>query len=90
MFNAFVSTLRARVKKMRKAITKHYSVNISDLIQKGCQAVDNLLRDVITLITILYCSNSCIAYTSRLLAASQCLSCSKQRFNQDRNVVYSF
>jgi hypothetical protein len=32
MFNAFISTLRARVKKMRKAITKHYSVNISNLI----------------------------------------------------------
>jgi hypothetical protein len=32
MFNAFVSILRARVKKMRKAITKHYSINISNLI----------------------------------------------------------
>jgi hypothetical protein len=32
MFDAFVGILRARVKKMRKAITKHYSVNISNLI----------------------------------------------------------
>jgi hypothetical protein len=32
MFNAFVSTLRARVKKMCEAITKHYSVDIGDLI----------------------------------------------------------
>jgi hypothetical protein len=32
MFNAFVSILRAKVKKMCKAITKHYSVNISNLI----------------------------------------------------------
>jgi hypothetical protein len=70
MFNTFVSTLRARVKKMHKAITKHYSVNIGNLIQKGYQAINNLLRDVITLITIPCCSNSCVAYTSRLLAAS--------------------
>ena len=32
MFNAFTSTLRARIKKMRKAISKHYSVNISNLV----------------------------------------------------------
>jgi hypothetical protein len=32
MFNTFVGTLRARVKKMHKAITKYYSVNISNLI----------------------------------------------------------
>jgi hypothetical protein len=32
MFDAFISTLRVRVKKMRKAITKHYSVNIGNLI----------------------------------------------------------
>jgi hypothetical protein len=32
MLNAFISTLRARVKKIHKAITKYYSVNISNLI----------------------------------------------------------
>jgi hypothetical protein len=32
MFDVFVSILRARVKKMHKAITKHYSVDISNLI----------------------------------------------------------
>jgi hypothetical protein len=36
MFDAFVSTLRARVKKMREAITKYYGVDIGDLIWKGC------------------------------------------------------
>jgi hypothetical protein len=90
MFDAFVGTPRARVKKMREAITKHYGVDIGDPIRKGRQAVDDLLGDVITPITIPCCSDGCVAYTGRLLAASQCPSCGKQRFNQDGNVVYSF
>jgi len=90
MFDAFIGTPRARVKKIRKAITKHYGVDIGDPIRKGRNAVDDLLGDVITPIHLPCCSDGCVAYTGRLSAASQCPSCGKDRFNQDGRAVYSF
>ncbi|KZM18264.1 hypothetical protein ST47_g10590 [Ascochyta rabiei] len=38
MLNAFIGTPREKVKKMRWAITKHYSVDIGDPTQTGGQA----------------------------------------------------
>ena len=90
MFDAFVRTLRAKVKKMRQAITKHYCVNISNLTQTGRRTINNILRDIIKLIYLHCCANSCVAYTSRLLAAAYCLSCRKQQYNFNRELSYLF
>lgn len=90
MFDAFVGTPRARLKKMRKAISKHYGVNIGDPVRKGRNAINDLLGDVITPISIHCCSDGCVAYTGRLLSALQCPSCGKSRFNQGGQPVYCF
>jgi hypothetical protein len=81
MFDAFIGTLRARVKKIREAITKHYGVDIGDPTRTGRRAIDNLLRDIVVPMNLPCCADGCVAFTSRLQAASDCLSCRKHQYS---------
>ena len=90
MFDAFVGTPRAKVEKMRQAITKHYCVDIGNPTRTGRRTIDDMLGDIIEPIHLHCCADGCVAYTGRLLAAAHCPSCGKRRYNFDGEPSYSF
>jgi hypothetical protein len=90
MFDAFVSTLREKVKKMRQAISKHYCIDIGDPTRTGRALLEDTVGDVVTLKYFDCCADGCVAFTGRLVAASACPSCGKRQYDYTGQLRYRF
>jgi hypothetical protein len=90
MFDAFIGTPREKVKKMRQAIAKHYSVDIGDPTRIGRRVLQDLVGDLVQPVYFDCCADGCVAFTGRLLVAAACPTCGKGRYDHNGNSRYTF
>jgi hypothetical protein len=90
MYNAFISTPREKLKKMRDVLRTYYDIDIGNPTQTGQQTLDNILSDLIQPNVLDCYSDSCVAYTGRLLTTTTCPTCYKRRYDKDGRARYTF
>jgi hypothetical protein len=90
MYNAFKDIPRQRLKRIREVLRTYYDIDIGNPTQEGHQALDNAVSDVIQPQTFECYSDSCVAYTGRLLTTTTYPTYSKRRYTKDRRARYTF
>jgi hypothetical protein len=75
---------------MQNVLRTYYDVNISNPTQTRHQILNKVVSDLIQPQVFNYCSNSCVAYTGKLLTAASCPVCEKGRYHEDGRTKYTF